>query len=150
MTTMKNIYVIILAIVLTIGTASAQQSGDRSERMEAFKISFFTEQLDLSPDEAKVFWPVFNQFQKERQSLRQQYKSRAGASKQGLADLSDAEAESLINNEMAFQANNLDITKKYVGEFKKILPTKKVAVLLTLENKFKRMILQKVKEGGGR
>lgn len=143
---MKNAHILWLALLaLAITAATAQAQPDKGERIEALKISFFTEQLSLTPDEAKVFWPVFNQFEAERKAIRQEHKTGG----QKLEFMSDSEAESMINKEIAFQQKNLDVTKKYVGEFKKILPVKKVAVLLTLEKKFSRMLLDKVKQGGG-
>ena len=135
----------LLAFAITIATASAQPPPERGERVEALKISFITEQLSLTPEEAQIFWPVFNQFEAERKAIRQNYK--AGGQK--LEFMSDAEAETMINKEIEFQQKNLDVTKKYIGEFKEILPVKKVAVLLTLEKKFSKMLLEKVKQGGG-
>jgi biopolymer transport protein ExbB/TolQ len=145
---MKNVHllwIVFLAVAITVATAHGQGQPDRGERVEALKISFITEQLSLTPDEAKVFWPVFNQFEEERKAIRQMH--AAGGKK--LEFMSDEEAEAMINKEIEFQQKNLEITRKYVGEFKKILPVKKVAVLLTLEKRFSKLLLDRVKQGGG-
>ena len=60
--------------------------------------------------------------------------------------LTDAEAQKLIENQIAWRSKELDLLKKYVGEFKKVLPVKKVAKLLVLEEQFKKMLIEKAKE----
>jgi hypothetical protein len=65
---MKNklLYIVSLSFILLASNVVAQrgQGGasmeERKERLESMKISFLTEQLDLTPDEAKVFWPVYD------------------------------------------------------------------------------------------
>jgi len=52
-------YIYLVAIIATISLNAMAQKG---ERLEAMKIGFITERLNLSSDEAKVFWPVYNKF----------------------------------------------------------------------------------------
>ncbi len=143
----KYTLTLLLSALLSIGSLMAQnQNQNRNERIEALKISFFTNNLSLSANEAKTFWPVFNQFEAAKKELRQQHRNRAGASRQTIDQLTDAEAEALISSELVFQQKILELNKRYIHEFKKILPSTKVAILLTLENKFKRHIIQMTKD----
>ena len=143
---MKNAHVLLIALLAVLITVATAHGQDRGERVEALKVSFITEQLALTPSEAQTFWPVFNQFESERKALRQQYKSRTGTG-QNMTNISDAQASTLISNELEFQTKDLNLTKKYIAEFKQVLPVKKVAQLMTVENKFKRMLLARIKEG---
>jgi len=34
------------------------------EKIESFRIAYFTEKLDLSPAEAETFWPLYNEYRK--------------------------------------------------------------------------------------
>lgn len=147
---MKNshlFWLALIAIAITVATARGQEPPERSERVEALKISFITEQLSLTPEEAQVFWPVYNKYEEERKTIREDFKKREDGQK--LEYMSDAEAEAMINKQIEFQQKNLDITKKYIGEFKKILPVKKVAVLLTVEHRFSKMLLDRMRQHGG-
>ena len=63
----------LLAVLATGALAQEQQRGrhDRSgngwrERVRAEKVAFLTEQVDLTESEAQVFWPIYNQIQKEQ------------------------------------------------------------------------------------
>jgi hypothetical protein len=45
-------------------------AGANREDIESMKIAYLTKKLDLTPDEAKKFWPVFNQFSEELKNVR--------------------------------------------------------------------------------
>ena len=94
---------------------------DKSERIEAMKVTFITDHLKLTPEEAQQFWPVFNQFEEERKALRQQYQQRAGMGVRPNTQITEENAETMINNELEFRAKDLDLTKRYIAKFKKML-----------------------------
>ena len=53
-------------------TSIAQTQEDRKEKIEAMKVAFITQKLDLSSKEAQVFWPLYNDYQDKLQALRKQ------------------------------------------------------------------------------
>ncbi|MCB0503407.1 MAG: hypothetical protein KDD32_12045 [Bacteroidetes bacterium] len=146
----KIILIALLGVFLNTHSGFAQRpDAERTERIEALKISFITDQLKLTPEEAKAFWPIFNQFEAEQKSLRDNFKGKPGNAKKDVSQLTEEEAEEMINNEVTFLQKELEILKKYITAFKSVLPTQKVAILLTLENRFKRMIFDQIKKGDG-
>ncbi|MGF1926294.1 MAG: hypothetical protein ACQUHE_19130, partial [Bacteroidia bacterium] len=65
----KNL-VFLLLFTLLSGNAFAQGPRFDNEKIEAAKIAFFTQKLGLSPEEAKVFWPIYNDYQREQIAFR--------------------------------------------------------------------------------
>ena len=69
---MKN-YISILAFLIFASGITAQENrgvkrdGKRKQRsdsrIEAKKVAYITEELDLSTEEAQRFWPLYNDFQ---------------------------------------------------------------------------------------
>lgn len=146
----KNYTILFFALLLSTTALWAQPPGDKmeqKEQIEAMKVSFITTELNLTPEEAQAFWPIFNQFEAEKDAIMRKYNPRAGHSKKSLVDISKTEANELINNEIAYQQEKLDVTKKYIAKFRTVLSDEKVAALLALENKFKRMLINKMKRG---
>jgi hypothetical protein len=47
----------------------------RDEQIKAIEIGYFTKELNLTPDEAQKFWPVFNQYKDEVRKVRLANKS---------------------------------------------------------------------------
>jgi hypothetical protein len=115
------------------------------DKVEALKIGFLTRKLDLTSEEAKTFWPVYNKFQEELESLRKQRRSEMQSLRENKKDLSDSEAEKLVDNEITFRQKELDVIKKYHAQFKQILPVKKVLMLYRSEEEFKRELLERLR-----
>ena len=116
------------------------------EKLESLKIGFLTERLKLSPEEAKVFWPVYNQYQDELEKIRKQRRETFRNPSETFDNLNDVELEKMVDNEIVFRQNELDIMKKYYPKFKQVLPVRKVALLYKTEEDFKRKLLEMIRE----
>lgn len=143
---MKKLILPLLLFVVFVGNGQTPppKSGDL-QKIETMKVGFITNKLQLTPEEAKAFWPIYNQYESEKKAAR---KSTIGEKEEfkPLDQMSDAEAQKLIENQIAWKSKELDLLKKYIGEFKKVLPVKKVAKLMMVEEQFKKMLLEKAKE----
>ena len=60
---------LVLSFVLLSTVALAQGDRFNNEKIEAAKVTFFTQKLDLSADQAKVFWPIYNDFDYKQRDL---------------------------------------------------------------------------------
>ena len=128
-------------------------SDEKREEIEAMKVAFLTKKLELTPEEAQTFWPVYNQYQGELDKLRDGHRKVRMEAKSEMDTMSDKDVEKLVDGEIAFRQSELDIMKKYNSRFKSVLPMKKVAKLYRAEEDFKRELLHKLQErrgeGGG-
>lgn len=136
-----------LLMLLTAGLNAAAQDG-RKEKIEALKVGFITQELNLTTEEAQKFWPVFNEYEDALQKLRESRKSELENMRDNFDSMSDADVSKAIDNELSFQQQELDLRKKYVTEFRKVLPTKKVARLLRAEQQFKIKLLKEMRDRG--
>jgi len=116
------------------------------EEVETMKIGFLTQRLDLEPDEAKVFWPVYNKYQGELEILRKSRRENLGNARANFDEMTEKEVEKAVDSELGFRQSELDLLKKYHGQFKQVLHIKKVAKLYKAEEDFKRELLDKIKE----
>ena len=58
-----------LGIAFSLGAQAPSQKGNHQqmkERLQAEHIAFLTEKLELTPEEAQVFWPVYNKAKAEQ------------------------------------------------------------------------------------
>lgn len=134
---------LLMAAVLTVSAQqdNAQQRGKRSERIESLRVAFITEKLQLTVDESKQFWPVYNMYMKDLNQLRAE-------SKPGRPDaqMTDAEAEDLVKDRFSRQERRLELDRKYYQEFRKVLPAAKVALFFDSVNQFNQKLLKAYKE----
>ena len=72
---MKHLILTTLFVGLAAIAALAQVDPDeRSEKVQAIRVAVFTQVLDLTPEEAQNFWPLYNAFLDQRESLQKQFK----------------------------------------------------------------------------
>lgn len=146
---MKKLLTTLLFISLGMFVfAQGPRMGD--EKMEAYKVSFLTTKLDLSADEAKIFWPIYNDYQREQAALRKVRMQKMISFRKvtEIDDLSDTEIQNLILNDFDFRQRELNIEKKYYNKFKANLPIKIVGKFYRAQEAFKKELLSKFRGGG--
>ena len=143
---MKNLLFSTLIFLLPI-TLLAQRP--KSEEIESLKIAYFTQKLDLSPDEAKVFWPIYNDMQSEQNALRKERMQKMISFRKvnEIDNLTDAQVQSLITSEFDFKQKDLNLDKKYYSKLKAKLPIKIVGKFYRAQEGFKRELLNKFRGG---
>ena len=146
---MKQLFIAILLFSSPF-FASAQDPSSRNEEIESYKIAYLTQKLDLSAEEAKVFWPIYNGFQKEQSALRKDRMQRMISFRKitEIDDLSDVEVQSLITNELNFKQRELNLERKYYNQLKSNLPIKIVGKYYRAQEAFKRELLSRFGRGG--
>lgn len=117
---------------------AAFAQGGKKEKIEALRVAFITQQLDLSPDESQKFWPVYNEYQDKFKAARKEFKGTS------TTFASDKEAQEFLDAELLFKQRELNLYKEYYDRFKKILPLKKVAQLRQAEEDFKKELLKQL------
>lgn len=144
----KMIFVLMLfaAGTFSLNAQNRPFPEDRKEEIEAMKIGLLTKRLNLSPEEAKTFWPVYNMFANDLEALRKNRRQERRQAKDEFLNMSDSEVEKLVDSEIAFKQSELDIIKKYHAQFKQVLPVKKVAILYKSEEEFKLELLKRIQE----
>lgn len=152
MKTLNNLKLILICLAAFAITPSFAQGpperamSDKREEIEAMKVGFLTRRLSLSAEEAKKFWPVYNQFSMEIRNLREGRNNKFREARVDFDSMSEKDIEKLVDGEIAFRQQELDIVRKYHTSFKQVLPIRKVAKLYRAEEDFKRELLQKIKE----
>jgi len=141
---------ILLILFLSMGLSLLAQQTDVSEetkheKIDVLKIGFITEKLALTSKEAELFWPIYNKFEQDIKTVRKKQRELTKAFKLKTKP-SEQEADKYINEQMVLKQNEIDALKKYIPEFKKVLPTTKVAKLLSIEQEFKIQLLKKIKD----
>ena len=143
-TRMKNLILALFISFPMFALAQGPRPGD--DKIEAAKVAFFTQKLDLSADDAKIFWPIYNDYQKEQGALRRdRYKSMISFRKvTEIDDLTDAQVQSLIAGDFDFRQRDLNIEKKYYAKFKASgLSIKQIGKFYRAQEAFKKELLSR-------
>jgi len=120
---MNKIFTITILFFFTVFGAMAQDG----TKLENLKIAYLTKKLNLTPEEAQRFWPVYNQYADELHKVR----SEANQNQEG---------------EIATDEKILNLRKRYNGEFNKVLPPQKVNQLFRSEKEFSGFVQREIME----
>src|SRR4051812_49305516 len=98
---MKKIKLIIMLMVISFAIhAQGDKQRPNRERIESMKIGMITQRLNLTPEEAKVFWPVYNKYSAELQEIRKDRRENLMNARENFDSMSDAEIEKAVDNEI--------------------------------------------------
>lgn len=140
-------YVIIGYMLLSLAWPAQLQAQARmsDERIESMRIAFYTQRLNLTSKEAAKFWPVYNEYSEGQKILKRNRQQKQQQLRRGMATSSDKELEQLMEDMLKIQEEEAALNRKYYGEFKKILPVRKVVVLFKAEQDFRQKLLEEVR-----
>jgi hypothetical protein len=143
MLNMKNILLLTVCLLALQFSLQAQNPEHKAmrKRVEAQRVAFMTQKMDLSPDESAAFWPLYNAYKKEQQKLRIQIE--AYHEKDG--QLTEQEANTLLAQIIDSEYKQIEIRKTYIEKFKEVLPSRKILMIAPLERAFNREILKKLR-----
>ena len=139
----KFILVLTIAAIFSFGVNSNAQSKGKMEQLRSLKIGFITEALDLSPDEATDFWPIYNFHQEKIHKLyRENRVIRHELKEENFASMSDSKATELLNKILKTDRDIYTEKEALFENLKTVLPPKKIIKLHKAENEFSRKILE--------
>jgi len=123
----------ILSVLVLIGWFCLPSMAQRPNRqpgggLQALKIAFITKRLNLSPEEAEKFWPIYNRYTAE---VRQAY----------LVYRDD-------KNELKLDETLLNIRKKYSVEFLKAISPEKINDFFRAEKDFGAFVQKEAQRRG--
>jgi len=141
-----RIFTVCLVSLFISGSVWAQNK-DKQEKIKAQKIAFFTEKIGLTPDEAEAFWPVYNQYWKEKNAIIAARKKDMAFFAQHGDNMKKTELESYAVRYVGYEQALGQLIYDYHEKFCKILPIDKVMKLYLADYEFKTYLLHLIKEG---
>jgi hypothetical protein len=138
-------YILCLTISLfAIGLSFAQRPGERydPEKLQAARIAFITSRLDLKPEQAEKFWPLFNRFNDNRETYLKEI-SKMSDLRSG--EISESEAKKRLEQRFDIQRKILAEEEKYVNDLSKVITYNQILKLNGLARDFTRAVYQRQK-----
>ena len=109
------------------------------ETLKADKKLIVAKYMELTESEAKTFWPVYEEYQKDLQKLNERLRSllQSYATEYQSNSLSDDKAKKLLDEWIALDKDEASHRKIYAAKVLKVLPAKKAARYVQIENEFR-------------
>ncbi|MDX2360518.1 MAG: hypothetical protein QNK23_06910 [Crocinitomicaceae bacterium] len=139
---------LLLAILFIGPSVFAQQDGGRKkDKIEQLKIAFITTELALTSEEAEKFWPIYNEMAAAIKAENKLQKKIGKELRNPAQELSEADYKKKSSAILDSQIKEAQLKKEYHDKFAAIIGYKKATKLLSLEQRFKRELLNRVNNG---
>ena len=90
--------------------------------------------MEFTPQESEKFWPVYREYQTDAAKLGDQRVALIETYMTNANNMSDQQAKEMLDKWFKLRQSQLDLQKKYVGQFNKVLAPVRVARLYQIEN----------------
>ena len=156
MNPLRNVFsaALLSLIVLPMMQVNAQPGPGtkkaRMEKIEAQRVAFITDRLDLTPSEAQAFWPVYNEYDAKRHELSKSFHKAPPGEEKPIEEMTEKEASEVADDQLVEAQKLLDLRKEYHAKFKSVLPVKKVIMLYDSERDFQKQLIDRLRNGQGK
>jgi Spy/CpxP family protein refolding chaperone len=148
---MKKIFTILTTLCFIAVTGTAAQPKNREDwkqKMMNEKIAFLTTELNITPEEGQVFWPVYNKVNQEKDAaMRNVFKAYRNLAKATEEGVKGKELEKLLKEYLNAQQAQREVEEESAEKFMKVLSTEKTAKLYLAEERFRRRQIHKLNHG---
>lgn len=136
---MKTLLVVICFMLLSAANLSGQTIEDEiretRETLAAQRKQTIAGNMQLSGRESRAFWPLYRKYRRDMDKVIDRMVNLIVDYAEHHRNLSERKAGDLLDDYLSIEEARLKLRKRYVREFKKILPITKVARFFQLENK---------------
>ena len=119
------------------------------DKIKADKKLLVATNMELTETEAKGFWPIYEQYQKQLQRINQRIAKLLDSYAEDARSksLTDDKAKKLIDEAAAIDQTEANLKSAYAPKLSKALPVKKVARYLQIENKIRAVVKYDLAQG---
>ena len=144
----KSLFLLLL-VFCSLSIVEAQSRGDhkdgdkRSELLEKYKsqkIAYLSDKLSLTPDEATKFWPIYNQYADEKETLHKKIVAEIKVQRSN-----ESNSDASLTKMFVLREEELSIEKKYTSKFKDVISSDKILKLFYHEKEFRKELADKMK-----
>lgn len=127
-------------------TPAMAQPGSPSQRQldfaaaKANRKALVGQAMALSPDEAKAFWPLYDQYENKMDALEMRHADEVRAFAKAFQNLTDADAKAKLDEVVAIAQARLDTQKEFIPKFRGAVSQIKTTRFFQIDNKLHAMV----------
>ncbi len=138
---MKKLLLFVVVSLLSLPQVIAQKK-EAIKKIESARIALITGRLGLSPSQAEKFWPLYNEFSRQKRDIR----SEVSTARKNIdpQNITDQQSKRLMDLQFDAKQKELNLEKEYAGRLRAVISSQQIFSLRKAEDDFKRMLLQRI------
>jgi hypothetical protein len=137
---------LILIFVLMIPLIRLKAQNPNLEKFSTYKIGFLTKKLNLTSQEAEKFWPVYNDYQKQKIFIQREKIILMRDFNQNESILDDSQLTEIGDKLIKYISEESSLAVTFHKKLKEVLPPAKVIRYYQAENQYKIQLLNQLQE----
>ena len=135
---------LLMSFLTFLGTDSYAQRRNEEEmkKIQDAKIAIITNRVNLTPEQSKGFWPMYNEFSQKKRDLHRSMRQLIGGKGEGA---SDDQAMNNLKEVQELKQKQLELEKEYQTKFLTVISAQQLVELNKAERTFNDMLLQRLK-----
>jgi len=138
----KTVLILIIFLIVPVMTLSGQNQ--QFEKLNAYKIGFFTKRLNLTSKEAEKFWPVYNLYQDQKNKIQIERRTIIRDFNQNASILNDSQLTEIGDKLADGMAKESALSAELHKKLKEILPPEKIIRFYQADNQYKAELLNEL------
>lgn len=136
--------IILFLIIVFLVPAFKTEGQTNLEKLNNYKIGFFTKKLDLTSDEAVKFWPVYNEYQTQRNSIQMDKLKINRNFNQNESSLTDKQLTEMGDKYVDLLVQESNLAVDFHKKLREVLSPAKVIRYYQAENQYKAQLLNEL------
>ncbi|MGB3466717.1 MAG: hypothetical protein WBA74_15665 [Cyclobacteriaceae bacterium] len=138
---MKTIFTLAFTLMLSLH-GHAQVNEEAKSKILAARIALITERLDLSPDQAEKFWPVYKQYLNQKQEIKNEFRNRLGGIDPKNA--TEEESKKVLELRLELKQRELSLEKDFSGRLLSVISSRQLVSLRQAEQEFRKRLMEMI------
>jgi hypothetical protein len=137
---------IIFVVMMSVPLIRLNGQNPNLEKFSAYKIGFFTKKMNLNSQEAEKFWPVYNDYQKQKNLIQRDKIMLIRDFNQNESVLTDNQMTEMGDKLIKYLSDESSLAVAFHKKIKELLPPAKVIRYYQAENQYKIQLLKELQE----
>ncbi|HBC79514.1 MAG TPA: hypothetical protein DEO60_01465 [Bacteroidales bacterium] len=138
--------IVVFTILATFCAMNILAQNANRQRLDAYKIAFFTKRLNLTPTEAEKFWPVYNEYQDNKNKIQIERQELNRNFNQNELNMSEKEMIDSGDKLVGLEVREAALAQEFHHKIKTVLSPVKVLRLYQAENQYRLQLLKELQE----
>lgn len=145
---MKNILILLLFVCISLPGYAQRSPSPARERISTAKIGLITDRLNLSTEQAPLFWATYNEYSDKKRGIRKQI--RELREETSTLTSTDDQVQKSLQDMISLRQKEVDLEKEYMNKFLKAISPRQLAELYKTEQDFTKILLERLEDGPSR
>jgi hypothetical protein len=138
--------IVVFTIFAAFCTMNLTAQNANRQRLDAYKIAFFTKRLNLTSQEAEKFWPVYNEYQDAKNKIQLERQEINRNFNQNELNMNDRELTDAGDRFIGLQVREAALAQEFHNKIKTVLSPVKVMRLFQAENQYRIQLLNELRQ----